>query len=361
LVELLVVIAIIGVLAALLLPTLAGGKKRALRVVCERQLQQIGIAFQSFAHDHNSKFPMQVAAGDGGSREYAQSDPTNGIFPTNYRHFQALAGGLDTPRVLVCPADSRLPAVHFSTLQNSNVSYFVGLDSRYDQPMSILAGDGNLAASSDTILGAAGGRLTWNRQQHEYQGNVLFADGHVEGWRDMGGNTLAGRTVIDLPSLATDGSATEPGSANRPGVATQTHDQEQDQDTGSAMNAAAAPEGAESNRPAASGIKSPVRVAAQAGYAVTPTGPAGDASELDVSNQGPQTVAAVTNPPSGRVTGPGGAEAAMSPFDRELAQFLRDIIVGTYLLVLLLMVIYAGFRIWRWHQGAERRRYRRRQ
>ena len=44
LVEMLVVIAIIGILAALLLPALTGGKERAKRILCETQLQQMGIA-----------------------------------------------------------------------------------------------------------------------------------------------------------------------------------------------------------------------------------------------------------------------------------------------------------------------------
>src|SRR5215469_14418041 len=69
LVEMLVVISIIALLAALLLPALNGGKQRAKRIVCESQLRQIGIAFQSFSHDHNSKFPMEVSTNDGGSME----------------------------------------------------------------------------------------------------------------------------------------------------------------------------------------------------------------------------------------------------------------------------------------------------
>ena len=60
--ELLVVIAIIGILAALLLPALSQAKNRALQVQCISQLHQTGQAFHSFAHDHNSQFPMQRKA-----------------------------------------------------------------------------------------------------------------------------------------------------------------------------------------------------------------------------------------------------------------------------------------------------------
>src|SRR5690242_7122932 len=78
LVELLVVIAIIAILAALLLPALLGGKKRAQRIQCIANLKQIGLAAQIFAHDHQGRFPMEVPAADGGSQEYATAAETMG-------------------------------------------------------------------------------------------------------------------------------------------------------------------------------------------------------------------------------------------------------------------------------------------
>ena len=50
LLELLLVIAIIAVLAALLLPSLGRAKLQAMRANCVNNLQQLGIAFHSFAH-----------------------------------------------------------------------------------------------------------------------------------------------------------------------------------------------------------------------------------------------------------------------------------------------------------------------
>jgi len=156
LVETLVVLAIIGILAALLLPALSGSQARAKRIVCENQLRQMGIAFQSFAHDHNGKFPMQVSTNDGGSLEFAQGgDLVNGRFYFGFLHFQPLAGILETPKILVCPADIRLAATNFATLQNTNLSYFVGVSAEYSEPMSLLAGDGNLAAASTLVRAAA--------------------------------------------------------------------------------------------------------------------------------------------------------------------------------------------------------------
>lgn len=219
LVELLVVIGIIAILAALLLPALNGGKKRAQRIVCESNLRQLGIAFHSFAHDHNSKFPMQVPASDGGSQEFAENGYlVNGNFYFGYRHFQSLAGGLETPKLLICPADTRTAATNFATLQNANISYFVGVDADYSKPMSLLAGDGNLSSPQTLLRAAAGGALLWTAKQHHFKGNVLFADGHVEELGGLSGNRLATAQNFATPTInpAANPAAASPADGARP-------------------------------------------------------------------------------------------------------------------------------------------------
>ncbi len=61
LIELLVVIIIIGILAALLLPTLAGAKERARRANCKNAQRQFLLAVHLYANDNNQVVPSGAA------------------------------------------------------------------------------------------------------------------------------------------------------------------------------------------------------------------------------------------------------------------------------------------------------------
>jgi prepilin-type N-terminal cleavage/methylation domain-containing protein len=230
LVELLVVIAIIAILAAMLLPTLTRGKQRAQRIQCIGDLNELGTAFQIFAHDHQGKFPMQTPAAEGGSMELVEAGLSiNGVFYFSYRHLQTLENELVTPRILLCPSDlGRDPAFTFPALQNSNVSYFVGVKADYNQPSTILAGDRNITndarATASLVSGTYG--LRWTRELHRYKGNVLFSDSHVEQMNSVQmelPQVAALNAIFFLPAAQVPGSAGPsnpmPGGQSGPGVA----------------------------------------------------------------------------------------------------------------------------------------------
>ena len=65
LIELLVVIAIIAILAALLLPALAGAKMRAQGIKCRGNLRQMQLAWIMYCDDNDSKIPPNIASDSG--------------------------------------------------------------------------------------------------------------------------------------------------------------------------------------------------------------------------------------------------------------------------------------------------------
>jgi prepilin-type processing-associated H-X9-DG protein len=126
---------------------------------------------------------MQTPMSEGGTLEFAQNGYlVNGAFYFSYRHFQVLSNELAQPRLVRCPSDlTREPAANFTVLQNTNLSYFVGISAEYNKPGSILSGDRNVTnnVNNGSIMQNAYG-IRWTAELHSFKGNILFADGHVE-------------------------------------------------------------------------------------------------------------------------------------------------------------------------------------
>jgi hypothetical protein len=108
---------------------------------------------------------MDVPTAKGGTKEFDTGADT-------FRHFQVMSNELSTPKILVCPADTRSVANNFVRLKNQNVSYFVGLEANDANPQRFLDGDRNITGDSDPENGilklVPGQRVSWT-QDHPRQ------------------------------------------------------------------------------------------------------------------------------------------------------------------------------------------------
>lgn len=108
--------------AAMLLPALTKAKTKAQSIACINNMKQINLAARIWSTDHEDKFPFQVSTSKGGTLELCERG--GGGYDRNaYRHFQVLSNELSTPKLLLCPSDSKTVATGFADLQSWNVSY----------------------------------------------------------------------------------------------------------------------------------------------------------------------------------------------------------------------------------------------
>jgi competence protein ComGC len=199
LVEVLVVIAILIFLFMMLIPVSTGDKARAQRIQCVINLKQIGMATYIWKGNHGDKFPQNVSATNGGTMEF-----TNGL--NAWRYFQVISNELVTPKVLICADErrrERVWATNFLTLNNSNLSYFIGLDASEVNPQGLLSGDRNITNGTPIKNGimelTANKPAGWTEKIHKHVGNLLLSDGSVQ---QLSGNGL--RTAIGNTEVATN-------------------------------------------------------------------------------------------------------------------------------------------------------------
>jgi prepilin-type processing-associated H-X9-DG protein len=186
-----VIIVMLVVLGAILLPMLAKPKVRSARANCANNLKQVALAFRIWEGDNNDRFPMLVSTNQGGTMEWVDG-------PNAWRHFEVMSNELNTPRILDCPNEtdsSRKIATVFGPVppglpgrvgftENSNLSYFVGVDATSTNASMFLAGDRNLTNGTPVkdgmLLLTTNSPSGWTEKMHVHYGNVAMADGSVQ-------------------------------------------------------------------------------------------------------------------------------------------------------------------------------------
>jgi prepilin-type processing-associated H-X9-DG protein len=179
------------------------------KINCVNGLKSVGQAFQLWAGDNNDKFPMQVSISDtngGGTMELAA---TGNVAAT----FQILKYQLATPKILICPADTKsVLAIDFTNnFTCKNISYFIGLDADQSHPETLLSGDDNFAiggvpVESGLLKITTNTPIVWTSARHKYAGNIGYADGSVQQVNSKieQVNTKRLQSVFDQTGLATN-------------------------------------------------------------------------------------------------------------------------------------------------------------
>jgi hypothetical protein len=171
------VVAILALLGTVALARQPHRRAQAKRMECVNQLKQIGLSFRIFANDCGDVYPTMVPDALGGAQDAAELGEI-------WKVFQVMSNELSVPATVRCPADTRTNAVDWASLENGNVSYFVGLDARDTTPNMLLAGDHNLTLDGrllSWIVPVRTNSVAWSENElHRGEGNVGLADGSVQ-------------------------------------------------------------------------------------------------------------------------------------------------------------------------------------
>lgn len=174
-IELVIVLTIIALLAAVLLPMVARANSKRRQTGCLNNLKQIGLGFRIWSNDGGDKFAFATSAENGGTLEYAAT-------PQVFRHFQIASNEFSVTKILLCPNDrTRDTAKDWSSLNNSNLSYFVGLDADEGRPQRILSGDRTISTNGKLMPGfrqvSGDALVVWANGIHPGFGNIGLSDG----------------------------------------------------------------------------------------------------------------------------------------------------------------------------------------
>jgi prepilin-type N-terminal cleavage/methylation domain-containing protein/prepilin-type processing-associated H-X9-DG protein len=164
LIELLVVIAIIGVLGALLMPTLGRAKEAGRATACLSNLRQIGIALQIYVQENNNRLPVMRDRPIG-----TTNAPTTNDLPSVDL---VLSNELGNVKVLRCPSDRE--EIYEQT--GSSYSWNSLLNGQNADRLEIFTME-----FKPTQIPVMFDKEAFHKARGEKKGvNYLYADGHIK-------------------------------------------------------------------------------------------------------------------------------------------------------------------------------------
>ena len=224
LIEMLVVLAIIGILASMLLPTLARAMAKAKRIQCMSNLSQQGKALIMFALDNDDRMPWQLTPS-------GQANHFGGNFspdPGSVYAIRDLKRDVVTAKILWSPCDATREAANeqavmdwkkFNTrdgkpIPNKALSYVFIQGGDFGRPSTILAATRNLSSADLVTAHWAGSDeedeqgnppLTAMTSLFAGQGQMVMADGSAKLCND---GDLSSAGMVVKPHIESVGGVT---------------------------------------------------------------------------------------------------------------------------------------------------------
>ena len=149
-----------------------------MRINCVNNLNQIGLAFKTWALDNSDCYPFNLSTNAGGTRELCAVG-ADGFDSNAARHLLEMSNELSTPFLLVCPKDkSKTPAPDFRHLTPPNITYrfHSGMNINEDNPTAVLAVcpvDGNTLFCDGSVDSPRGEQ---NRVGEQFPGLEIAAE-----------------------------------------------------------------------------------------------------------------------------------------------------------------------------------------
>ena len=181
LIELLVVVAIIGILASILLPSLAKAREKGKWAVCVNNVKQIGVGLELYTADNDDFFPQYNG--------WTYTVNVNGVK-------NALSGYIDVGGSMICPSDKgdSIGTSQKKYYELKGTSYQAAAQKNYwtvgyvfDKLKPVTKGYYQ-KPSRKLVLGDLWHKnRNWNDPRMQWHGgsrgrkcNMLFIDGHVQ-------------------------------------------------------------------------------------------------------------------------------------------------------------------------------------